>query len=220
MAERPRAEPRPAEAATGARERIRGAIMDVALERGWEETTLEEVLDRAGVGIADFECHFADLEDCYMQVYLENGADFDRAVFSAFGGAPSWREGMRAGAYAAARYIRDNPREIRFSVLQRFNVDDITQVHRERQLREIIDRIDLGRQELDEPDSMTRLVAEGIMGSVYELMIGEFQRGNGGRAEDFVPGLMYVAVRPYLGHEVALEELEIPRPSESPEGGD
>jgi hypothetical protein len=32
------------------------------------------------------------------------------------------------------------------------------------------------------------------------------------RAEDVVPDLMFVAVRPYLGHEAAREELSIPPP--------
>lgn len=220
MVERGPAGFRPAELSREARERIRGAIMDVALECGWAATTLRRVLERAGVDQEEFEHYFADLEDCYLRVFNENREEFDCAVFSAFDEAPSWRDGMRAAAYAAARYIRENPREISFSVLQRFNVDDITQVHRERQLREIVDRIDLGRQELEDPNSMTRTVAEGIMGSVYELMIGEFQRGNGASVEKFVPSLMYIAVRPYLGQQAAMEELTIPPPPEPAERGD
>jgi AcrR family transcriptional regulator len=227
MVERPDLESSPPRLALGPRERIREALIDVALAIGYratsldyQDTSLRLVLDRAGVDQVEFERHFTSLEDCYLQIYLENRADFDRAVFSAFDDAASWREGMRAGAYAAARYIRDNTRGVAFSLLQRFNVDDIAQVYRERQLEEIVDRIDLGRQELDDPDSMTRHVAEAIMGSLYDLMVGELLRGNGPRAEEFVPDLMYVAVRPYLGHRAALEELSIPPPAERRRGGD
>jgi AcrR family transcriptional regulator len=210
VADGPQAPVRPAELSP--RERIRDALMDVALERGWEAVTLEAVLDRAGVDRAEFDRHFEDLKDCYLQIYLENAAEFDELVFTAFDGAPSWREGVRRAAYAAARHIRDHPRGAAFSLLQRFNVDDLIQVHRERQLRGIVERIDLGRDELDDPDSVSPAAAEGVMGSVYELMIGEFQRGNGAQIEEFVPTLMYMAVLPYLGREAALEELSIPPP--------
>lgn len=195
------------------RDRIREAMMDLALERGWEKVTLGAVLERADVDRVEFERHFADLRDCYLQIYLENAAEFDQCIFTAFDEAPNWREGVRAAAYAAARHIRDHPRGASFSLLQRFNVDDVIQVHRERQLRGIVERIDRGREELDDPDSISPLVAEGVMGSVYELMIGEFQRGKGARVEEFVPTLMYMAVLPYLGREAALEELSIPPPA-------
>jgi len=211
VAERPQAPAAPP-ADLSPRERIREAVMELALELGWEGITLEALLGRAGVDRDEFRRHFDDLRDCYLQIYLENAAEFDERVFSAFDRAPSWREGVRAAAYAAARHIRDHPRGASFSLLQRFDVGDIIQEHRERQLRGVVERIDLGRQELDDPDSLSPLVAEGVMGSVYELLIGEFQRGNGDRIEEFVPTLMYVGVRPYLGHEAALEELTIPPP--------
>lgn len=200
------------------RERLREAMMELALERGWEAVTLEALLDRAGVERAEFDRCFDSLRDCYLQIYLENAAEFDERVFGAFDAAPSWREGARAAVYAAARHIRDHPRGASFSLLQRFNVDDLIQEHRERQLRGIVERIDLGRQELDDPDSLSPKVAEGVMGSIYELLIGEFQRGRGDRIEEFVPTLMYVGVLPYLGREAALEELTIPPPP-PPEGG-
>jgi hypothetical protein len=44
------------------------------------------------------------------------------------------------------------------------------------------------------------------------MLIKNLRRGTRQPPEDFVPELMFLAVRPYLGNRVALEELGIPPP--------
>ena len=178
------------------------------------------VIERSGVARAEFDRHFAGKEDCYMQLFWEYTGAFDREVFGAYRAEAQWRDAVRACAYAAARYIRDHPREVACGVTLMFTAGDLAQAYRENHLQRIVDLIDAGRQELDDPDSMTRGVAEGVIGSIYQLLVRELQSGNGtGSAEDFVPDLMYLAVRPYLGNQAALEELSIPPPPEPGEEG-
>jgi len=203
------------------RQRVREAIMDLVLANGVEAITAGMVIERAGVDVAFFEREFGTLEDCYVKVYEENTEAFEQVVDAAFASRYSWRDGLRASAYAAARFIRDHPREVRFGVVQMFSAGERAQLSRERLLHRMVDLVDLGRQELDDPDSMSRGVAESAIGSIYTQLITDLQAGRGtGGAESFVPDLMYVAVRPYLGHEAAAEELTIPPPPERPEGGD
>jgi hypothetical protein len=64
---------------------------------------------------------------------------------------------------------------------------------------------------------MSRDVALGVFGSVYQFLLRELEGSREPlKAESFVPQLMYIAVRPYLGHDVAHEELtmEAPPPAE------
>jgi AcrR family transcriptional regulator len=197
------------------RARIRAAMIDLVLEQGYEATDLEAVCARAGVDRAAFQRHFDDFDDCYMQLYQEHTAEFNLRVFGAFEAEDQWRDGLRACAYAAARYLRDHPREVQFGVVQMFGAGPMAQAHRESHLHQIVDLIDQGRKELDDPDSMSRSVAEGVLGSIYGQLVKQLEAGAGTRtAESYVPGLMYIAVRPYLGHEIAREELSIPPPPE------
>jgi len=138
---------------------------------------------------------------------------FTAIVTAAFEEEDAWRDSLRAAAYAAARYLRDNPRIVDFGTVQLFQAGLLAQAQRESHLQLMVGMIDAGRQELDDPDSMTRSAAEAAFGSIYEAVVKRVQAGEGtGAAEAFVPELMYIAVRPYLGHEVAKEELEIPPP--------
>jgi AcrR family transcriptional regulator len=192
--------------------------MDLVVERGYDGTTEEMVIARAGVEREEFERDFGDLQECCMLVYRENIADFNRVVFGAAeASGDRWRDRLRAAGYAAARYIDARPVQTRFDMIQMLGFGDMAQAYRDRYLGELVDLIDEGRKELPDPDSMSRDVALGVFGSVYQFLLRELEGSREPlKAESFVPQLMYIAVRPYLGHDVAHEELtmEAPPPAE------
>ena len=87
---------------------------------------------------------------------------------------------------------------------------DMAQALRDNYLQRIVDMVDEGRGELDNPDSIGRGVAEGVCGSFIGFLMRELQSRGGPRsAEEMIPEMMYIAVRPYLGPKVALEELHV-----------
>lgn len=198
--------------------RIREALLELVTERGYEAVTVTEVVERAGVERDDFEGLFAGKDELCVAVFEEIALTVEEHVVGTFEAHESWREGLRACAYAMVRYMRDNPREVSFGAVHILAAGELAQVYRERQLQRWVDLIDLGRQELDEPDSIGRGVAEGVLGSIHSRLIKELQDGRGtGSLEGFVPDMMYIAVRPYLGHEAAREELTVPPPPEADE---
>lgn len=205
--------------AEGARKRVCEALVDLVLERGYERTTIADLIARAGVERAEFDRLFAGKEDCFMQAYQAYFVDvLESKVFAAYEAHDDWRDSLRAAAYQAARFIRDHPRTARFGSIEMMQVGPVAQAHREAQLHRMVDLIDAGRQELDDPDSVGRGVAEATFGSIYTISLRRIEEGHTDDIDSFVPELMYVAVRPYLGHEVAQEELTIPPPPEGEPG--
>ncbi len=198
-----------------ARRRIAAAAIDLAAEHGYEATTVEMVVERAGVTRADFDRNFAGKEDCALQLYEEYLGGFVSLVLAAAEREADWRDSMRAAGYAAARFLRDNPRLAQVGVVQMLAAGSMAEARRAGMMDPIVDLIDAGRNQLDDPDSIGRGVAEGVLGSIYEIAIRDLAGGLGtSSAEAIVPQLMYVAVRPYVGHELAREELELPAPPE------
>jgi AcrR family transcriptional regulator len=195
------------------RVRIRRAVMELVVERGFDGVTTEMVIERAGVVGEDFERQFGDLTAACIEVYRENIDDFNQAVFGAAGIGGPWRDRLRAAAYTAARYIDARPIQTRFDMIQMLGAGDMAQAYRDRYLGQIVDLIDEGRQELPDPESMSRDVAIGVFGSIYQFLLKELQgRTEPVTAESFVPQLMYITVRPYLGHAAAHEELTAKQP--------
>ncbi len=199
-----------------ARERICEAVMDLVIAHGYGAPTLEMVLEQANVSEVEFHRNFADVEDCCLQTYIDNLHNIDTAVYGAFERQGPWRDRLRAAVYAMARLLRDNPQRVRFDVVEMSSAGSLPQMHRERQLERLVDIVDLGRQELDDPASLTRAAAQSVIGAIYILVVGEVQSGSASWSdpESLVPDIMYVALRPYLGHEVAMEEFLIPPPAE------
>ncbi len=194
------------------RARIRDAVMELVVERGFDATTEKMVIERAEVRRDDFESLFGDLRGCCVEIYRENIEDFNQAVFGAAVG-DRWRDRLRAAAYTAARYIDARPIQTRFDMIQMLGVGDMAQAYRDRYLGRIVNLIDEGREELPDPDSMSRDVAIGVFGSIYQFLLKELHdRRAPVTAESFVPQLMYIAVRPYFGHDAALEELSVEPP--------
>jgi AcrR family transcriptional regulator len=192
------------------------ATVDLVLEGGFANLTVPMLCERAGVEQAAFDRHFNSLEECVTETFDVGARRYNDAVFSAFESGESWRESLRAAAYASARFIRDNRRFILFSAVALDNASEFVQAHRDAILQKNVEMIDAGRQELDDPDSISPAVAESVIGSIYTMLGKHLASGGAEDPEEFVPELMYIAVRPYLGHQVAREELTIPPPSEWP----
>lgn len=197
---------------TAERERIREAMLDLVTSQGYAATTVGHALEHAQVGRAGFKRLFSGKRDCFLRVYDEEAERFSRCVFDAFESEGEWRDGLRAAAYAAARWIGEHPRETRYCTIEMVAAGEFAQAHREATLRRFTEMIDAGRAQLDEPDSVSPMMAEGVIGGIVGMLVKNLRRGTHVRAEDLVPELMYLAVRPYLGHEVAREELSTPPP--------
>ena len=198
-----------------ARAQLRAAMIELVPEPGLETLSVETLCRRAAVPPAVFERDFDGIQDCALQVFLADIEEFDRALREAADPADPWRSRLRATAYAAARYVRDHPRAIRFDMIAILEIGELAQAHRDRYVRRLVDIIDEGRGELADPSAVSRSAAEGVFGSIYRLLSRELVgKGRTGRAEEAVPELMYLAVRPYLGEEAAREELTIPPPPE------
>ncbi len=202
-----------------ARSRISDAIVDVVLERGFPATTLEMVLERAGCSAAEFKRHFSDLEDCGLQLLAGYSDDFIAQVEAAYSGQDSWRDALRAAGYAAARWQREHPRELRFGALELLWSGEMARVRIEATIEHFTDMVDAGRHELDDPDSVPRSTAEALIGQTAMMMTkwleqegatGEYQPKK--FPDAYIQQVMYMAVLPYLGQEAAEEELEIPPP--------
>lgn len=198
-----------------ARDRLTDAVIDLVLERGYEALGVEELLARAAIPREEFDRRFSGVEDCVLAIVDEETERFVEVVVAAYERHDAWRDGLRAAAYAAAALVSDNWRYVRFSMVVASGPSELARARRDLAVQALARIVDDGRQEMVDPSSVSPGTALAVVGSVYELLQRRLARGGGAAgAQDFVPELMYLAVRPYLGHAEALKELSIPPPRE------
>ncbi|HEV7483818.1 MAG TPA: TetR/AcrR family transcriptional regulator [Solirubrobacterales bacterium] len=189
------------------RKRIAMAMIELAAEHGLESTTIAMVCERAGVGRAAFDRNFTGKEDCFLKVHGEVALEFCQRAGTAYAGPRAWHDRIWAGAWAAMRYLQEDPMRARFFVVAVNGAGTRAQARRDRVLQGLADMIDAGRGELEEPESVSRSTAEMVAGAIYGTIMIKVRDGAIERDEEFLSELVYMAMMPYLGARAAEDEL-------------
>lgn len=133
-------------------------------------------------------------------------------VGAVFAAEDAWVDRLRAVAYGLRDFLREDPARARAMMLEAPHGNAETRRIRDGGIDALTALIDLGRGELDSPDSVPRTAAQIAAGVIYNRIHVEVERGVGGLDDEMVRELMYTAVLPYLGVEAAVAELEAPAP--------
>jgi AcrR family transcriptional regulator len=189
------------------------ATVDEVVERGYAAASVAGVLARPGVERDEFERCFVDLEDCALRTYEAFIADFERRVGSAYNGGDGWLAALRAAAYETADWMAANPKLVRFGTTEVLEMrSEMARVRREEVFLYCAALIDGGRAEAADPAAIPPSAPIVAVGSILQLLTHRVQKGADIDAHAMVPEMMYAAVRPYVGEEVARVELTVPRP--------
>lgn len=192
------------------REDYMEAMIDLVCERGYDDVTVEEIAARAGGDAADFEAFFVSKQGCAVAILEQIAASNLREVRGAYDGGGKWPDSLRAAAYAHVRWIRDNPKKMRFGLLEVLWAGELTSALRDDLFRSYIAMIDAGREVAADPEAVPPYTAEGVVGSITQVVVRNMGKPDGGDLPSLVPEMMYLAVLPYLGEAAARRELTMP----------
>jgi AcrR family transcriptional regulator len=193
---------------TGSSERaeIVAALIEVAAERGYGETTIELILERAGLDRPAFDRHFRGKYDCFLSAWQDQNEECLGTMVRAYESCEEWPDRLRAVAYEVIAGLSSDPGRASFGV-EVLAAGDAARARRDMTMRVIASLIDAGRQEMDDPDSVPHTTAEALAGSAYGQIYSRVVRGAVEELPALVPQLMSAAVMPYLGIEAAMAEL-------------
>jgi AcrR family transcriptional regulator len=194
--------------------RLRKALIELCFERGFDALTPAQLLERAEVDGTTFERRFGDLETLFFEVYLGELERFKALMLEARSGEADWRTRIRASAYALYGFLADDERVTNFVAVEVRRGGERARLLFEAEITALVDLIDEGRQELEDPESVSRSTAESVAGGIFNQIYAI--AGPGGSkppAPKVIQQLMYAVVLPYLGPEAAQEELEIEPPA-------
>jgi AcrR family transcriptional regulator len=194
------------------RERIVEALIEIAAERGYAETSVETIVERAGVDRPAFDRCFRGKHDCFLFAWQQLSEECMKGIFTAYNSREEWPDRLRAVAHEVVRGLSRDPGRATFAV-EVLASGDAARARRDLTMRMIASLIDAGRNEMEDPDSVPHTTAEALAGSAYGQLYSRVVRGDVEELPGLVPQLMSAAVMPYLGMDAALAELS--RDSES-----
>jgi AcrR family transcriptional regulator len=193
-------------AASPERERIVEALIEIAAERGYAETSIETILERAGLDRPAFDRHFRSKYDCFLSTWQQINEECMGEILSAYDSEEEWPDRLRAVAYEIVGALRHDPGRAAFAI-EVLSAGDAARARRDMTMRVIASLIDAGRNEMEDPESVSRTTAEALAGSAYGQVYAKVVRGQADDLPELVPQLMSAAVMPYLGMDAGLAEL-------------
>ena len=168
------------------RERLFAAIVASCAERGYDATSVEDLLRASGVSRATFYEQFDDKLDCFRAAEDEMVAAAIATVADQLGGEGDAVAQPRAALEAFIRLIVDQPAAARMVLVESYAAGE-TGIEPVRQAMDWI--IVLGRdaaERIPDRDGIPPELLRGIIGGLYQVIYGRLLE----HREDELPGLV------------------------------
>jgi len=188
------------------RKLILDALVEIGAERGYAETTIVTILDRAALDRPAFDRHFRSKYDCFLSAWQEINETCMHRMLEAYNSCEDWPDRLRAVAFGIVEGLLDDPDRATFAI-EVLATGDAARARRDMTMRVVASLIDAGRNEMEDPESVPHTTAEALAGAAYGQVYSRVVRGCPEELLELVPQLMSAAVMPYLGIDAALAEL-------------
>lgn len=181
-------------------ERALRAFAVVVAERGYEETTIQEVVKCASMSPTTFYANFEGKRDALMAAIDSAGAQAVAALLPAFQQAPDWAAGMRAAYVALFDFMASRPAMAHLLLVDVYTVGPAALERRDRALRPLALILEEGQQMAPE---LPVFAVEAVTGAIYSLAYQRTREGGPQSLPALAPLCAYLTLAPVLGAEAA-----------------
>jgi AcrR family transcriptional regulator len=194
------------------RARMLSAMTEAAVELGFGNVTVADVVARSGVSRRTFYEHFTDREQCLLAALDVAIGGIATSVVPAYQQGEGWRARVRAGLVALLGQIEAEPHQGRLAIVQALGAGPAALERRDRVLTAAIAAIDEGRGESGLAAGPPSLAAEAAVGAVLSVLHARLLQEHPSALVELTNELMAMIVLPYLGAAAARRELARPDP--------
>jgi AcrR family transcriptional regulator len=193
------------EVATSQRVRILNAMVELSGTKGYHDTSVSQVIARAGVTRKSFYELFEDKEACFIAAYVRELTRLMSLTIEAFETQDQWIDGVRAGLSALLHALAREPPVARMCFIEVMAAGPRSLETRNEQMRGFTILFDSGRLEREREHPAA--LALNMIGGMSEIIARHVASGRADELPDLLSDLMYTAVLPIYGHEAAEREL-------------
>lgn len=199
--------PFPADRIRKAPARLLESMLVICGEQGYEGTSVQDVIERAGASRATFYAHFTDKQDCFVRAYRDTCEWVTARVLSAARRQTGWREGVRAGLAELLELCAYQPAIARSIVIEAHAAGGGALQQHDSLLEALAEALDEARHELPSDRSPPPTTAAFTVGAVESLLREKLMAGEGERVPEMLPSLLYFVVMQFFGEKAAWEEM-------------
>jgi AcrR family transcriptional regulator len=202
------------------RERILAAVAEASMEVGYAHMSVDDVVKRAGVSRRTFYEQFAGKDEVFLTAFDEAAGLLVRGVRAAYNAETTFERRVIAGFRAFLALLAASPAFAHMCIVDVLAAGAPAIARRSRVMAEFAQLIEQNPPPAPERGThLPALMAETIVGGVYEAVLRRISDGETAQLPDLLPDLVESALLPYLGEERALELGRQLREEGEPERG-
>lgn len=185
------------------------AMVRMSAAKGYEATTVADVVEYAGVSREAFEALFEDKEACFLEAY---DAVFDvlvahvSAAFEAAAGEP-WPEQITAGLTALVELLATEADIARMAMVEATAAGDEARERYRAMFTRFTPFLEKGRTYSGQGEELPADTARFAIGGAASMIFDEVRAGRGPELKRLLPDLVFAVLMPYLGPEAAEDEM-------------
>lgn len=191
------------------RERLREAMIRVAAAKGYEATTVTDVIEVAGVSRATFFEMFEDKQACFLEAYdavIDVLIAHVTSAFEAAEGEP-WPDRIAAGLGAMVELLAAEADIARMAMVEVTAAGDDARERYRAALARFTPFLEEGRAYSGQGGELPPDTARFAIGGATSMIFDEIRAGRGPELERILPDLVFAVLMPYLGPEAAEDEM-------------
>jgi AcrR family transcriptional regulator len=191
------------------RGRLREATVRMAAAKGYEATTVADIVEYAGVDEETFYKHFDNKASAFLEAY---DAVFDilvahvTAAFEAAADEP-WPERVCALLRALVEMLSIEAEIARMAMVEVTAAGEDARERYRAMLARFTPFLEEGRTYSGQGDTLPADTAGFAIGAAASMIFDEVRAGRGPELKRILPDLVFAVLMPYLGPEAAEDEM-------------
>ena len=187
------------------RERLLAAVVRVSASKGYEATSVADILEEAGVGRESFYELFDDKQACMLAARQLLVEDLAAKVQGAYEGPGPWAERLREALAAALDWFAADPVAGRVMMLELASLGPISREVFQEEFGRFTRLVDEGLAGGDPQPEVPRATVLAV-GAVFARIYDEVARSRTEQLPAMLPELTYEVLVPFVGEAKAREQ--------------
>jgi AcrR family transcriptional regulator len=191
------------------RERLLEAMVRVAAAKGYEETTVADVIEAAAVSRETFDEMFSDRESCFLEAYdavIDVLVAHVSTAFESTVGQP-WPDRVAAALRALVDLLATEHDIARMAMVEVTAVGEDARIRYRAALGRFTYFLEEGRTVSPQGDELPVDTARFAIGGATSMIFDEIRAGRGPELRRLLPDLLFAVLMPYVGPEAAEDEM-------------
>jgi AcrR family transcriptional regulator len=186
------------------RDRILAAVADACSTTGYVAMSVEDIVVSAGVSRRTFYDNYRDKEQAFLAAYDEAAGQLMSRIRDGYAGAEGFVERVRASLRALLHFIASEPTFADMCIVEVLAAGPVAIERRNAVMHALAALIDqAAAEELRKADRPTPIVAETLVGGIYEVIYARVLGDRYAELPGLMPDLIFALLLPYVGSATA-----------------